>query len=47
MMKLDKLCKTKHPTKIERKNKEKGPKFEPKAQKLKECHKGAKEQIMF
>jgi hypothetical protein len=46
-MKLDKLYKTKHPTKRERKNKEKVLKFELKAQKLKEHHKGAKEQIMF
>jgi hypothetical protein len=30
-MKLDKIYKTKHPTKREKKNKEKGPKFEPKA----------------
>jgi hypothetical protein len=37
----------KHPKKGGKKNKERGPKFELKAQKPKEGHKGAKEQIMF
>ncbi len=47
MMKPDKLYKTKHPTKGEKKNKERGSKFKPKNTKIKESHKGGKEQIMF
>jgi hypothetical protein len=47
MMNLGKLHQTKHPTKGERKYKDKGPKFELKAQKPKGGHKEAKEQIMF
>ncbi len=46
-MNPSKFHQTKHPTKGERKYKNKGPKSESKAQKPKGGHKGAKEQIMF